>query len=228
VIGILALGLLIGLRHAFEADHLAAVASLATRSRSWREAALLGAAWGLGHTLTLLLVGGTGLLLGRRLPASAAWWLELAVGLMLLGLGADVVRRARRQRLHVHVHDHDDGTRHWHAHRHSPEPGADAHEHAHGVLPARAVAVGLVHGMAGSAALLLLTLETTGSVGLGLAYIALFGLGSVIGMALLSLVVTLPLRAGANRLARLHGKLELLLGSLTVFVGLQVLYKLLR
>ncbi len=227
MISILALGLLIGLRHAFEAEHLAAVASLATRSRSLREGALLGAAWGLGHTLTLFVVGGAGLLMGETLPPAWARNLEFAVGLMLLALGADVIRRARRQRLHVHVHDHGDGLRHVHAHRHEPEP-AEGHQHAHNGLPRRAVAVGLMHGLAGSAALLLLTLQTTGSVAVGLAYIGLFGIGSVIGMAALSVVVALPMRASAGRLARWHGRLELVLGCLTFGIGFRVLYGLVR
>jgi ABC-type nickel/cobalt efflux system permease component RcnA len=228
VISILALGLLLGLRHAFEADHVAAVASLATRSGSLREGLLLGAAWGLGHTLTLFAVGGVGLLLGEALPPAWSRWLELAVGLMLLALGADVVWRARRQRLHLHVHDHGDGRRHWHAHRHGPEPGHTRHDHAHAAPPARALAVGLLHGLAGSAALMLLTLQATRTVALGLAYIALFGLGSIVGMATLSLVVALPLRATAHRLEALHGRLELLLGCLTLAVGLKVLLELLE
>ena len=126
-------GFLMGVRHAFEADHLAAVASLATRSRGVRGGLLQGAAWGLGHTLTLLLVGGACLLLGRALPEGWASGLEALAGLMLLALGADVLRRSRRQRVHVHVHRHGDGTRHWHAHRHEPQAAHDParHEHAH-------------------------------------------------------------------------------------------------
>src|SRR5262245_32667450 len=107
------LGFLMGVRHAFEADHLAAVASLATRSRTLRGGVWQGALWGLGHTLTLLLVGGACLLLGRGVPERWAAGLELLVGVMLLVLGADVLRRSRRQRVHVHVHQHGDGTRHW-------------------------------------------------------------------------------------------------------------------
>ena len=220
-----------GLRHAFEADHLAAVASLATRSRGVRGGLLQGAAWGLGHTLTLLLVGGACLLLGRALPEGWASGLEALAGLMLVALGADVLRRSRSQRVHVHVHQHGDGTQHWHAHRHEPEATHDParHEHVHPQrLPARALAVGLVHGLAGSAALFLLTLQAVPSVGLGLVYIALFGVGSILGMAALSAVIMVPLRAASHRVARIQGGLEAAVGVATVAIGLKILYETFR
>lgn len=224
-------GLLMGVRHAFEADHLAAVASLATRSRSVRSGILQGTAWGLGHTVTLLLVGGACLLLGRAVPERWASGLEALVGVMLLALGVDVLRRSRRQRVHVHVHQHGDGTRHWHAHRHEPqavhEPARHEHDHP-GRLPARALAVGLVHGLAGSAGLFLLTLEAVPSLGTGLAYIALFGAGSILGMAALSAVIMVPLRAASPLMSRMQGGLEALVGLATVAVGIKILYETIR
>lgn len=230
MIAIFVFGFLMGVRHALEADHLAAVASLATRARTWRSGALQGAAWGLGHTLTLLLVGGACLLLGRAVPERWAAGLELLVGLMLLGLGADVLRRSRRPRVHAHVHQHGDGTRHWHAHRHAPQearlelhdPSAHQHEHT-ATLPARALAVGLVHGLAGSAALFLLTLQAVPSIGAGFAYIALFGLGSIAGMAALSALIMVPLQAAGHRLARFQGGLEAAVGAITMAVGARIL-----
>jgi ABC-type nickel/cobalt efflux system permease component RcnA len=224
-------GFLMGVRHAFDADHLAAVASLATRGRSVRSGLLQGTAWGVGHTLTLLVVGGACLLLGRAVPAGWASGLEAVVGVMLLALGADVLWRSRRQRVHVHVHQHGDGTRHWHAHRHEPQAAHDPsrHEHVHPRrLPARALAVGLVHGLAGSAALFLLTLQTVPTLALGLAYIGLFGAGSILGMAALSAVIMVPLRAAAQRITRLQSGLEAVVGVATVAVGIKVLYETLR
>ena len=230
MIAIFVFGFLMGVRHAFEADHLAAVASLATRARTWRSGALQGAAWGLGHTLTLLLVGGGCLLLGRALPERWAAGLELLVGVMLLALGADVLRRTRRPHVHAHVHQHGDGTRHWHAHRHAPQhaqpavhdPAAHQHEHAV-ALPGRALAVGLVHGLAGSAALFLLTLQTVPSVATGFAYIALFGVGSIAGMAALSVVIMVPLQAAGHRVARFQGGLEAAVGIATMALGARIL-----
>ena len=224
-------GLLMGVRHAFEADHLAAVASLATRSRSLRSGLLQGTAWGLGHTLTLLLVGGACLVLGQAIPEGWAAGLEALVGVMLLALGVDVLRRSRRERVHVHVHQHGDGTRHWHVHAHATEPVHDParHEHAHPArLPLRAIVVGLVHGLAGSAALFLLTLQTVPSVGQGLAYIALFGVGSILGMAALSAVIMVPLRATSHLMARVQGALEATVGLATVAIGIKILYETLR
>lgn len=227
MIAVLLFGFLMGVRHAFEADHLAAVASLATRSRSVRSGVLQGAAWGLGHSVTLLLVGGACLLLGRALPEGWAAGLEGLVGVMLLALGVDVLLRSRRQRVHVHVHQHGDGTRHWHAHRHEPDAAHDAsrHEHAHPApWPTRALVVGLVHGMAGSAALFLLTLQAAPSLAMGIVYIALFGVGSILGMAALSAVILLPLRAASHRLARMQGALEAVVGVATIAMGFRLLY----
>lgn len=231
MIPVFVLGFLMGLRHAFEGDHLAAVASLATRSRTLRSGVWQGAAWGLGHTLTLLLVGGTCLVLGRAVPERWAQGLELAVGLMLLALGLDVLRRARRARVHIHVHQHGDGTAHVHAHRHEAEAVHDRDRHLHqhpDRLPLRALAVGLVHGMAGSAALFLLTLQTVPSLALGFAYIAVFGVGSVLGMALLSAAIMVPLRAGSRLVARLQSGLEAAVGVATVAMGLKVIYQVLE
>ena len=224
---ILILGLLMGMRHALEADHLAAVASLATRSRSVQGTVLRGAVWGLGHTLSLALAGGLCLLLGMAIPERMARVLELAVGVMLLALGAEVLWRLRRKRIHVHVHRHGDGTVHLHAHGHAPQEVHDPQHHHHPHpegFPARALAVGMVHGLAGSAALVLMTLSGAGSPGLGLVYIGLFGAGSIAGMAALSAVIALPLRATARWLTGTINALEMAIGLSTVGIGLWVLY----
>lgn len=230
MISIFALGFVIGLQHAFEADHLAAMATLATRSRGPRASLLQGAAWGVGHTLTLLLVGGTCLVVGAAVPERWATRLELVVGFMLVALGADTLRRMRRARIHAHVHEHADGQGHWHVHRHeeAPHDAQDAHDHAHARGgPIRALAVGLVHGLAGSAALLLLTLQTSGSFWPGIAYIALFGLGSVLGMAGLSVAIAVPMRAAAGRVARAQGWIEAMVGVATMGVGIRAIWTLL-
>jgi ABC-type nickel/cobalt efflux system permease component RcnA len=226
MISLLLLGLVLGMRHALEADHLAAVASLATRSKGMRGTVLQGAVWGLGHTLTLLAVGGACLLLRAAISARVATALEGAVGVMLLLLGADVLRRMRQRRVHLHVHRHADDTVHLHAHRHAPEEAHDRdhHQHAHGGFPLRALLVGMVHGLAGSAALLLLTLTTLSSAWLGVAYIAVFGIGSIAGMAVLAAVISLPLQGTSRRLTGWYNGLEAVIGAGTLLVGAWVLY----
>lgn len=223
---ILLLGLLLGMRHALDADHLAAVATLATRSRSVGQTMLQGVAWGAGHTLTLLLFGGTVLVLGLVLPERAALALELAVGIMLIALGAEVLYRLWRGRVHFHAHRHADGAAHFHAHAHPGESQhePDRHEHSHG-FPLRALLVGMVHGMAGSAALILLSLEALRTPAWGLAYIALFGIGSIAGMAALSVVIAIPMRLTSRRLDRAHGGLSALVGLGTVLLGCYVVLR---
>ncbi|MDJ0779485.1 MAG: urease accessory protein [Gammaproteobacteria bacterium] len=225
---LLFLGFVIGMRHALEADHLAAVASLASRSASLRQSVRHGTAWGIGHTLTLFLFGGLVLAMDSLVPQDFARTLEAVVGVMLVLLGADVIRRVIRQRIHYHAHRHGAENPHFHAHSHAGE-GDHAHsDHAHAHdrdFPLRALLVGLVHGMAGSAALILLTLETVESVALGIAYIALFGLGSIAGMALLSAVISLPLRFSARRLTWLHNGLQLSIGCLTLAIGSAVVWQ---
>jgi ABC-type nickel/cobalt efflux system permease component RcnA len=218
---VLILGLLLGLQHALDADHLAAVASLSTRGGSLGDAARQGAAWGLGHSLTLLLVGGSVLLLGATLGPTLALALESAVGLMLVLLGGDVLRQLWRRRVHFHVHAHGRET-HFHAHSHAvgDDHARDPHRHAHARrVPLRALLVGIVHGMAGSAALIVLTLGSAGSIWQGLAYIAVFGFGSIVGMTALAVVITLPLRWSARSLTWAHNGLTALFGLLTLSLG---------
>jgi ABC-type nickel/cobalt efflux system permease component RcnA len=226
-LSLLLLGFLIGMRHAVEADHVAAVSSLATRAHSVRDTIRQGTAWGIGHTLTLFGIGTLVILLDTLVPERVATILELLVGIMLVGLGADVLRRLVRDRVHFHLHHHGDGTTHFHAHSHAGETAHDPsrHEHRHpSRLPLRALLVGLMHGMAGSAALILLTLQTVASPWTGLLYIALFGLGSTLGMALLSAAIALPLRYSARRVTWLHQGLQAAVGLTTIAIGARLVY----
>lgn len=224
---VLLLGLLFGMRHALDADHVAAVASLATRSVSVGETVRLGMAWGLGHTATLFAIGSGVLLFDVMMPERLAQGLEFAVGAMLVLLGGDVLRRMIRDRVHFHVHRH--GPRaHFHAHAHGDqaEHSTASHEHVHPpALPWRAVLAGLVHGMAGSAALMLLVLGTSPSVGFGLLYIALFGLGAMAGMAVLSCAIALPLRWTSRYLTWAYNGLMAAVGAITIAVGSTIIYE---
>ena len=224
---VLTLGLLLGLQHALEADHLAAVASLSTQGTRLRDAARQGAAWGTGHAFTLLLFGGSVLLIGGSVGPQAALLLEMAVGLMLILLGGDVLLRMWRKRVHFHSHRHGVRT-HFHAHSHATglDHAADPHRHSHQrALPWRPLLVGMVHGMAGSAALMVFVLGSVQSLWLGLGYIVLFGIGSVIGMVALALVISLPLRWSAKTLTWAHNGLTALLGMFTVTLGGMLLHQ---
>lgn len=194
---ILLLGFLLGLQHALEADHLAAMATLASGGGTLGAVARRGMAWGIGHSLTLLALGGTALLLGTLIPPQLASLLEFAVGLMLVLLGADVLRRLRSLR----------------SHRQRPASA----------FPVRALCVGMLHGMAGSAALVLLTLQTVRSPAQGLAYIALFGAGSILGMGVLGTLIGLPLGWSARAAAATRG-LNALIGCTSAALGLWVMY----
>lgn len=226
MIEILVLGFLLGMRHTLEADHVAAVATLAARSRGTRHAIFQGAAWGLGHTITLFLACSAVLFLDTVVPERLAHGLEAAVGVMLITLGIDLVRRLVRDRVHFHSHRHGDGTTHFHAHSHGGElgPHGDHHEHAHTRdFPSRALCVGLMHGLAGSAALILVTLSTVVSPLTGLVYVALFGIGSIGGMALLSLAISIPLRT-ARRFTWLHNGSQAVIAAMTVIIGGSLIY----
>ena len=229
VASVLLLGFLLGIRHALDADHLAAVATLATRSRSVGHTVGLGVAWGMGHTLTLMLCGGAVLLLGLAVPLRAAQALELAVGVMLALLGANVLYRLWRDRIHFHWHRHSDGIAHVHAHGHANELGPHEpmlHRHWHWRdFPLRALMVGVVHGMAGSAALILLSLEAVDSVAWGLGYIAIFGAGSILGMALLSVAIAVPMRLTSRYLTQAYGGLTAAIGLATLALGCSLIYR---
>ena len=222
------LGFLIGMQHAMEADHVAAVASLATRSRSVSQTVWQGAAWGAGDSLTLFLIGGFVLVMDTLVPERFAQGLELAVGFMLVLLGADVLRRLLRERIHFHLHRHGT-TVHFHAHTHkSGRPHADdphLHEHPE-ALPLRALFVGIMHGMAGSAALMVLALNSVSSIGQGIVYIALFGVGSILGMALLAAVISLPLRYSSRSFTWAHKGLKAAVGMVTIGLGSVLIYEL--
>ncbi len=211
------LALLLGVRHASEPDHLAAVSTLlAEHSHAHpRKSAWLGAFWGVGHSLALLAVGGVLLLMHLRMPGPMADLFELAVAAMLLVLGARSLRRA--------VRAGRSGQRSLHVHHGAPHVHAGPADHLHvgrWTMAKRPLLIGLVHGLAGSGALTALALASMPSLGSGLVYMLLFGAGSIVGMALLTGLAGWPLRQLAQRthvqaaLSGLAGVISLVLGVL--------------
>lgn len=208
------LGSLLGMRHALEPDHLAAVSTLVTGERSTWKAAFLGMCWGLGHTLTLVAVGAVLVILRAEMPARMSDVFEFGVALMLIGLGLRAIYLAACQGPAgpVHVHHHGGIV---HVHR-----GAPAHIHIGAwTLARRPLFVGAIHGLAGSGALTALVLATLPSTSARLTYMAVFGLGSTLGMAALSGLLGWPLaRAGSHRaLAR---GVSLAVGCVSTVLGL--------
>jgi len=207
------LGLVSGMRHAFEPDHVAAMSTLVAEGHGSRRAAWLGAWWGLGHTAALL---GVGLVLGvlrAELSPGTEQALEVLVGLMLLGLGARAVRRG--------LAEMRSGAEGWHRHRgrahHHPASGRHLHVGRWALSP-RSFAVGIVHGLAGSGALVALAMTELASMPARLFYVALFGVGSVAAMAAVSGLAGWQM---ANLSARpgMHGRLQLVAGVLSLVVG---------
>lgn len=215
------------MRHALEADHIAAVATLATTTNSLNSAIKQGAVWGLGHTIALFLFGSIVIMTDSVMPEQLALGLEFVVGIMLLGLGIDVIRKMVRDKVHFHTHRHGENKQHFHAHKHKNETTHDPKKHQHkhtSPFPRKALFVGLMHGMAGSAALILLTLQTVTSPITGLIYILLFGIGSIVGMAVLSVVIAIPLRHSAKGLTWLHNGLQSIIGIATIGLGASLIY----
>ena len=219
--GILGLGFLLGMQHALEPDHIAAVSSIAARRTHVADIVKHGLTWGVGHTLTLFVFAGAAILLGHAIPDSVAQPMEAAVGIMLIALGGHVLWRLWREPVHFHRHGHGDGTVHFHAHSHAGETGPHAraaHLHEHG-FRWRTLLVGLMHGMAGSAALLVLTVSQASSPAAGLGYIALFGIGSMFGMGALSTAIAVPLVVSARWLTWANRGLQIAVGIVTIAIG---------
>jgi hypothetical protein len=223
-LSVLAIGFILGLKHATEADHVTAVATLVTGQQSLSKIVRQGIAWGLGHSLTLLSIGVLVLGLGHTLPSWLAQALECAVGATLMLLGADVLRRVLRNRVHVHSHQESPRRSGGFFLHSSTSSVVSAHEYM-SASPFRALVVGMVHGMAGSAALIVLSLGAMQSVGRALLYIVTFGIGSVAGMAVLSAAIAYPLRLSAKQLGERHQVITALVGAFSCALGAIVVYR---
>ena len=217
-------GFVLGLRHALDPDHVVAVTTLASQKVGLRRTSLVGAFWGLGHALTLGVVGGAILMMRVSVPPAVSSALESVVAVMLVILGAQAVRKASRWRVHAHPHQHD-GTTHVHFHAHAREE-AQVHHHPHPLQGGlRPFLVGTVHGLAGSAGLALLALGAAPTVSAGLLYLAIFGIGSITGMLLLSALLSVPLAYVEARYATLHRAVQVTAGAVSVAFGLYLLWQ---
>ena len=218
---VLAFGLILGFKHATEADHVVAVSSIVSEHRKILKVALIGGLWGLGHTLTLVSVGMVVLMLGVAIPERISQYLEFGVGLMIIGLSGTALRRILRRPTDLHVHTHTHGTnRHSHVHfGHNHTEHAELSEnHSHRVnqIGLKPLLVGAMHGLAGSAALTLLVLTQVKSLVLGISYLLIFGFGSVLGMMVVSTLIGVPFALSSRRLTKVTFGLQTVAG----FAGL--------
>lgn len=221
---VLAVGLLFGLKHATEVDHVVAVSTIASQQRNVLRSALVGALWGAGHTASLLIVGVVVLFLRIAIPESVSKWLEFGVALMIIGLGAVALWRSLRKRTDLHVHEHShDGLSHVHIHFHEPETRHDRqpkHSHAISAIGIKPVLIGMMHGLAGSGALTILVLTQISSAWIGLLYLMIFGLGSIAGMLLMSGLIGLPFALTARNLTAVHQRMQLAAAVVSIAFGL--------
>lgn len=224
-LSVLTLGLILGLKHAIEADHLAAVTTIVTERKSLWSSTIVGGLWGIGHTIPIVVVGLIVILLRIEIKAYVGLSLEFCVGLMLIALGANALWKvARNQQLHLHVHEHG-GHAHAHPHFHAEADTSEAHTHHNFKLNLRPLLIGVLHGLAGSAALVPLVVAEIRSPFVGLFYMFVFGLGSIGGMMLMSLLVGLPLHLTAARFTRFNTALRLAAGVFSFGFGLLMVYQ---
>jgi ABC-type nickel/cobalt efflux system permease component RcnA len=251
---ILALSFFLGMRHATDPDHVIAISTIVSRHRTTRGAAAVGIAWGLGHSLTILLVGAGIVLFGWVIPTRLGLSMELAVGVMLVVLGLanlrDILRAFNRnvpaiapgnehthshEQVHSHAHQHGDYV-HTHPHRHDPEshphkpeqtPLAWLDRHFGGIRAyqlSRPLVIGIVHGLAGSAAVALLVMAAVANPRWAILYLLIFGVGTIVGMMLITLAIAVPFAYG-GRQPRFAGRLRLAAGLISVGFGCFLIYQ---
>ena len=213
----LAFGFIMGIKHSFEADHIAAVSTMAVNHKSIKKSTLLGFFWGIGHTIALLAVALVILSLKIKIPEKIALSLELIVAFMLILLGINVLITMKKKKIHAHKHKHG-RENHIHFHSHILNK---SHEHKH--LHKQSLFVGIIHGLAGSAALILIVLASIDSVFIGLVYILIFGAGSLIGMSLISSVISLPLVLIPKKLEILNKLIRISSSLISIIIGFVII-----
>ncbi|MDB5608252.1 MAG: hypothetical protein JWP25_5152 [Bradyrhizobium sp.] len=253
VVSFLFLGFFLGMRHATDADHVVAIATIVSRERSVAGSALIGAAWGAGHTITVMVVGAAIIAFGVVIPPRLGLSMEFAVGIMLILLGvltltgmgravgtahahAGSVHGGYALDLHDHLHAHGDYV---HRHPHGHDPGAHGHAEEHTPLARldwswlgrialyewlRPFAVGLVHGLAGSAAVALMVLSIIREPAAALGYLLLFGLGTIVGMMLITLMLSAPFVFTAVNLPKFNWRLRVASGLVSFVFGVVLVY----
>jgi ABC-type nickel/cobalt efflux system permease component RcnA len=231
MLAVLGIGLVFGIKHATEVDHVVAVSTIVSQHKNVFHSALVGALWGTGHTVSLLIIAAIVLTLRIAIPESVSGWLELGVAVMIICLGISALRRALRKNADVHLHQHShDGLSHTHVHFHEEETRhepavASHHSHAVSRLGWKPILIGAMHGLAGSGALTLLVLTQISSSWIGFLYVATFGVGSIVGMLLMSGIIGLPFALTSRKLTHVHQGIQTLAAVLSICFGLWYAYR---
>ncbi|KXK01489.1 MAG: high-affinity nickel-transporter [Acidobacteria bacterium OLB17] len=219
---VLLLGFVLGLHHAIEADHLAAVSAIVSEKKNIFTASIVGGLWGVGHTLSLFVVGLLVIFLKLQISESVESKLEGVVGVMLVLLGLNAIYKLlRSDKVHSHEHSHD-GLTHTHPHTHEANEDENASHHR---LSPRSVLVGMIHGLAGSAALMLMIVPLIPSAFVALLYIVVFGVGSIAGMMAMSLLIGLPFHFTAARHSLLNAGIRVAAGLFSLALGSSIIYE---
>jgi ABC-type nickel/cobalt efflux system permease component RcnA len=231
IFALLSLGLVFGLKHATEVDHVVAISTIVSHNRKLLRSATVGALWGAGHTAALLVTGVIAIGLRVAIPERVSNWLEFGVALMILGLGTSAMWRALRAGSEVHLHKHShDGVAHVHVHFHEAktqhhDPQPSTHNHSVSAVGIKPLLIGTMHGLAGSGALTLLVLTQIESAWLGLLYLAVFGVGSIMGMVLMSGLIGIPFALTSRNLTGFHHRLQTAAAGLSIAFGLWYAYQ---
>jgi high-affinity nickel-transport protein len=244
---VIGVGFLLGIRHATDPDHVIAVSTIVTRQQNLRHAGLIGVLWGVGHTITIVLVGTAIILFNLVIPPRVGLAMELAVGLMLILLGVLNLTGATQRIterftpmhgqnavIHTHAHRHGD-VEHVHVHSHQPDVHLHLDDHPHGPVQRflqrvglyqllRPLAVGIVHGLAGSAAVALLVLTTIRDPRWATAYLLVFGVGTIAGMMVITMILGAPFAYTGKRFKNFNRGLGLASGVISIAFGLFVTF----
>lgn len=227
---LLAFGFALGLKHAVEADHLAAVSTIVTQRKSPWSASIVGGLWGVGHTISLFAAAIVVLAFHFEISHRVEQTLEFCVGLMLIVLGIDAFRRIIKGG-QVHMHSHKHGAHaHFHPHQHEADTShagsdLDGHDHQESRIGIRPVIVGMIHGLAGSGALMLIVLATVSSPIVGVFYVIVFGVGSIAGMMLMSLLLGLPTYFTARKFSAVSRIVRIAAAAFSIGLGIQMSYE---
>ncbi|MDF2787318.1 MAG: protein UreH [Neobacillus sp.] len=222
LLSILGLGFVLGIKHAIEPDHVIAVSTIASQSKKLLRSSLAGVFWGIGHTATLFIIGIVLILMKGEIPEKWAMSLEFLVGIMLVYLGITTILSFKN--IHLHKHGHN-GELHKHVHSHE-HIGTHEHSPQHKkVSYLKSMLIGLVHGLAGSGAMIVLTMSTVNSAWEAAVYILIFGTGTVFGMLFFTTLIGIPFVFSAKKFS-LNRALTQVTGVISTVFGIYYMYNL--